>query len=171
MLDGAVIGCECNISESVFVEGGACIGDRVTIKNRVLVWEGVTIEDDVFIGPGVIFTNDRYPRGRHLPETKERYTDKKNWLTRTRVKRGATIGAGAVILPGVTIGPLACIGAGSVVTRDVPARRVVVGNPARDVGAACACGMPLRGEATCGSCGRSAKTSETSSEKPVTQHV
>ncbi|MCH7873149.1 MAG: hypothetical protein IID33_15750, partial [Planctomycetes bacterium] len=78
VLDGAVIGRECNIGDFVFVEGGACIGNHVTVKNHAMIWEGVTIEDDVFVGPGVIFTNDRYPRSRHIPQVKERYRDKKN---------------------------------------------------------------------------------------------
>ena len=178
VLDGAVIGRECNIGDSVFVEGGARVGNHVTVKNHVMIWEGVTIADDVFVGPGVIFTNDRYPRSRHIPQAKERYRDKKNWLVRTRVECGATIGAGAIILPGVTIGSFACVGAGAVVTRDVPAGRIVVGNPARDAGAACACGMPLHGAATCRTCGEPApsggsNTGETGLrvETLVTQHV
>lgn len=178
VLDGAVIGRECNIGDSVFVESGACIGNHVTVKNHVLIWEGVTIEDGVFVGPGVIFTNDRYPRSRRIPQAHRRYEKKKNWLCRTRVERGATIGAGAIILPGVTIGSFACIGAGAVVTRDVPASRVVVGNPARDVGAACVCGMPLHGAATCGACGQAAPAGQSNTgetglpvERLATQHV
>lgn len=178
VLDGAVIGRECNIGDSVFVEGGARIGNHVTVKNHAMIWEGVTIEDDVFVGPGVIFTNDRYPRSRHIPQAHRRYRHKKNWLSLTRVERGATIGAGAIILPGVTIGSFACVGAGAVVTRNVPVGRVVVGNPARDAGAACACGMPLHDAATCRACGQAAPaggsiTGETGLpvETLVTQHV
>ena len=156
VLDGAVIGRECNIGDSVFVEGGARVGNHVTVKNHVMIWEGVTIADDVFVGPGVIFTNDRYPRSRHIPQAHQRYRHKKDWLSHTRVERGATIGAGAIILPGVTIGAFACVAAGAVVTRDVAAGRVVVGNPARDAGAVCVCGMPLHGAVTCGVCGQAA---------------
>ena len=158
ILDGAVIGCGCNIGDSVYVEGGACVGNHVTVKNHVMIWEGVTIEDEVFVGPGVIFTNDRYPRSRHVAQAHGRYQQKKNWLSRTRVERGATIGAGAIILPGVTIGSFACVGAGAVVTRDVAKGRVVVGNPARDVGEACPCGLPLQGASTCRVCGESASS-------------
>lgn len=165
------MGRECNIGDSVFVESGARIGDRVTLKNRALICEGVTIENDVFIGPGVIFTNDRYPRSRGVTEANERYQTKKKGLTRTRVERGATIGAGAVILSGVTIGSFASVGAGAVVTQDVLPGRVVIGNPARDVGAVCKCGMPLRGEAICGSCGSRDTTSQSSPEQRITQYV
>jgi len=118
VLEGARIGADCNLCDRTQVEA-AEIGDRVTLKYAVIVGEGVTIEDDVFIGPNVVLTNDPFPRSkRHL----ESYP-------RTRVGRGASIGANATILPGLTIGALAMIGAGAVVTRDVPARAIVVGNP------------------------------------------
>lgn len=123
VLPQAVIGRDCNICDNVFVENDVVVGDRVTIKCGVQLWDGLRIEDDVFLGPNVTFTNDRYPRSRqHLP----RYPE-------TIVKRGASIGANSTILPGLTIGPAAMIGAGSVVTRNVPANAVVVGNPARIV--------------------------------------
>ena len=117
---GALIGEGTKIESFCFIEKGAVIGARVTLKPYVAVWAGVTIEDDVFIGHGVRFTNDSYPRvGRACP------------VEKTLVKRGASIGAGAVILPGVVIGEGAMVGAGAVVTHDVGDGWVVVGNPAR----------------------------------------
>jgi len=122
ILPGAVIGEECNICDHVFIEGNVAIGDRVTIKCGVQVWDGLRIEDDVFIGPNATFTNDLFPRSKKEFE-----------LLHTRVKRGATIGANATVLPGITIGEKAMVGAGAVVTRDVPGMVLVVGNPARVV--------------------------------------
>lgn len=121
VLRGAVIGSDCNLNAHTLVEGGAIIGDRVTLKCGVYVWDGVTLEDDVFCGPNATFTNDKNPRSKVYPEA----------FLKTTVKRGASIGAGAVILPGVTIGEGALIGAGAVVTKDVPAGETWVGNPAR----------------------------------------
>lgn len=114
------IGKNCKIEAYVYIEGGVVIGDNCKIKPFVFIPTGVTIEDDVFIGPNVAFTNDKYPSAHG------------EWkLLRTRVKRGASIGANCVILPGLTIGQYALIGAGSVVTKDVPDYAVVSGNPAR----------------------------------------
>jgi acetyltransferase-like isoleucine patch superfamily enzyme len=121
VLDGAVVGSDCNLNAHTLVEGGARIGDRVTLKCGVYVWDCVTLDDDVFVGPNVVFTNDKMPRSRVRPE---------NFAT-TRVGRGASIGGGATILPGVTIGEGAMIGAGAVVTRDVSAGETWIGNPAR----------------------------------------
>jgi UDP-2-acetamido-3-amino-2,3-dideoxy-glucuronate N-acetyltransferase len=121
VLPGAVIGRDCNICDSVFIENLVVVGDRVTVKCGVQLWDGLRIEDDVFIGPNVTFTNDPFPRSRHhLAQYPE-----------TVVKRGASLGANATILPGLVIGPGAMIGAGSVVTRNVPAHAIVVGNPGR----------------------------------------
>lgn len=120
VLAGARVGADCNLNCHTFVEGGAVIGDRVTLKSGVFVWDGVTLENDVFCGPNATFTNDKHPRSRHRPAE----------FARTLVKQGASIGAGAVILPGLTIGEGAVVGAGAVVTRDVPAGATVVGNPA-----------------------------------------
>jgi acetyltransferase-like isoleucine patch superfamily enzyme len=121
VLPTALIGADCNICDHVLVENGAVIGDRVTVKCYVQVGEGVTLEDDVFVGPNVGFTNDAFPRSRQWPAA----------YARTLVQRGASIGANVSILPGLTIGAEAMIGAGAVVTRDVPARAIVVGNPGR----------------------------------------
>lgn len=121
LLSGARIGADCNICEQVFIEGDVVVGDRVTVKCGVQLWNGLRVEDDVFIGPNVTFTNDLFPRSRRYPEV----------FMRTHIKTGASIGGGAVILPGLTIGEKAMVGAGSVVTKCVPAGAVVVGNPAR----------------------------------------
>lgn len=120
ILPGAKIGENCNICSHCFIENDTVIGNHVTIKNGVQIWDGITLEDDVMVGSNVTFTNDRYPRSGN-----------KDWqLLRTRVCKGASIGAGSVILPGLTIGENALIGAGSVVTKDVPAGEVWAGNPA-----------------------------------------
>jgi UDP-2-acetamido-3-amino-2,3-dideoxy-glucuronate N-acetyltransferase len=134
VMKGAVVGKGCNIADHAFIESGAVIGDGVVVKNGVMVWNGVEIENDVFVGPGALFTNDRLPRSRNLAEAVDRYASDDTWLARTRVCRGASIGAGAVICPGVVIGEFAMIAAGAVVTRDVAPRRLVAGNPARAVG-------------------------------------
>ena len=119
----AEIGDNCNICAHVLIENEVKIGNGVTIKSGVQVWDGITIEDDVFIGPNVTFTNDLFPRSKN-PDWK---------LSKTVVKKGASIGANATILAGVTIGENAMIGAGSVVTKDVPANTVWYGNPAKFV--------------------------------------
>jgi UDP-2-acetamido-3-amino-2,3-dideoxy-glucuronate N-acetyltransferase len=124
ILPGAVIGAACNICDQAFIENDVRIGDRVTIKCGVQVWDGITLEDDVFVGPNATFSNDPFPRSGKHPD---RYT-------RTVVKRGASIGANATILPGLTIGQKAMVGAGAVVTSDVPPMAIVAGNPARIVG-------------------------------------
>jgi len=120
VLPGAQIGVECNICDHVFIENDVVIGDRVTIKCGVQIWDGLRIEDDVFIGPNATFTNDLFPR------SKQEFA-----VLQTIVRKGATIGANATILPGITIGENAMVGAGSVVTKDVPPDALVVGNPAR----------------------------------------
>jgi len=120
VLPAARIGAACNICSHCFIENDVVIGDRVTIKNGVQIWDGLRIEDDVFIGPNVTFTNDMFPRSKAPFK-----------LLGTRVGKGATIGANATILPGLTIGENAMVGAGSVVTRDVPTNVLVAGNPAR----------------------------------------
>ena len=124
VLPGAHIGSECNICDHTFIENDITIGDRVTVKCGVQLWDGIEVEDDVFIGPNATFTNDAFPRSK-------KHRDK---LPRTRIRKGASIGANATILPGLTIGERSMVGAGSVVTRDVPADAIVAGNPARICG-------------------------------------
>jgi acetyltransferase-like isoleucine patch superfamily enzyme len=122
ILPKAVIGENCNICSHSFIENDVRIGNNVTVKCGVYLWDGITVEDNVQIGPNVTFTNDKYPRAKQPFE-----------LQRTLIKKGASIGAAAVILGGVTIGEYALIGAGSVVTKDVPANELWVGNPANFV--------------------------------------
>jgi acetyltransferase-like isoleucine patch superfamily enzyme len=124
VLIGAQIGSNCNINAQCFIENDVVIGNNVTVKCGVQLWDGITIEDDVFIGPNATFTNDKYPRSKVYPEQ----------FVRTVVKRRASIGANATILCGITIGENAMIGAGSVVTRDVPDGELWYGNPARSHG-------------------------------------
>lgn len=122
VLPNASIGEHCNICAHCFIENDVIIGDNVTIKCGVYIWDGITIEDNVQIGPNVTFTNDKYPRAKQKFE-----------LQRTTIKKNASIGAGSVILGGITIGENALIGAGSVVTKDVPNNELWLGNPARFV--------------------------------------
>jgi len=124
VLARARIGRDCNINAQVFIENDVQIGDRVTVKCGVQLWDGLSVADDVFIGPNVTFTNDRLPRSKQYPAT----------FQRTVIERGASIGANATILGGLRIGAGAMVGAGSVVTRDVPAGELWVGNPARSRG-------------------------------------
>ena len=125
VLEGARIGEDCNIGAHCFIEHDVFIGNRVTIKNGVYLFDSLEIQDDVFIGPGVTFTNDKYPKSRRLKR------DASRRYPLTIIERGVSIGGGATILPGVRIGAGATVGAGSVVTRDVPPDVVVYGNPAR----------------------------------------
>jgi UDP-2-acetamido-3-amino-2,3-dideoxy-glucuronate N-acetyltransferase len=146
VMKNAQVGCQCNIGDHAFLESGAILGDRVTVKNNVMIWEGVTVEEDVFLGPGAMFTNDRYPRSPRMAgvdAVAKRYSDKANWLSTTRVRRGASIGAGAIILCGTTIGEYALIGAGAMVRSDVPAHALMAGNPATQVGWVCHCAGKL----------------------------
>ncbi len=123
VLEGAVIGSDCNICSNVFIENDVVVGNNVTIKCGVQLWDGIDIEDNVFIGSNVTFTNDKNPVSHN-----------KNWvLEKTIVKKGASIGANATILPGIVIGENAIIGAGSVVLKDVNPNSTVVGNPAREI--------------------------------------
>jgi UDP-2-acetamido-3-amino-2,3-dideoxy-glucuronate N-acetyltransferase len=121
ILPGAVIGRDCNICSHCFIENKVVVGDRVTVKCGVQLWDGVALEDDVFVGPNATFTNDLQPRSRNAAAP----------LLPTVVKKGASIGANATILPGLIIGAGAMVGAGAVVTKDVPPGATVMGNPAR----------------------------------------
>ena len=151
VLAGARVGADGNVGDHAFVEGGAVVGDGVTIKNGVLLWSGVTVEDGVFLGPGAVFTNDAGPRAPY-PKGPA------GWRA-TLVRRGATVGANATVLSGLTIGRWAMVGAGAVVTADVPDHALVVGNPARQAGWACECGRTLPGGLAC-ACGRSYRLTE-----------
>jgi acetyltransferase-like isoleucine patch superfamily enzyme/dTDP-4-dehydrorhamnose 3,5-epimerase-like enzyme len=124
VLDGAQIGRDCNICSHCFIESDVLIGNRVTIKNGVQLWDGLRVSDDVFIGPNVSFTNDRFPRSKQYPQ--------KHLVT--IINSGASIGAGAVILPGIEIGSKAMVAAGAVVTKSIPPNSIVVGNPAKIIG-------------------------------------
>jgi acetyltransferase-like isoleucine patch superfamily enzyme len=121
ILPGAVIGRDCNINALCLIENDVVVGDRVTVKSGVQLWDGLRIEDDVFVGPNVAFTNDKLPRSKQYPPA----------FQTTTIRRGASIGANATVLGGVTIGERAMVGAGAVVTKDVPAGETWVGNPAR----------------------------------------
>lgn len=153
VMKGAVIGKGCNICGGAFIESGAVIGDRVTVKNNVMVWDRVTVEDDVFLGPNAVLTNDLRPRVA-FPTPAEEFSP-------TRIRQGATIGANATIVCGVTIGKNAFLGAGAVVIRDVPDHGLVAGNPARRIGWVCECGETLPGDLACSACGRRYEATET----------
>jgi acetyltransferase-like isoleucine patch superfamily enzyme len=121
ILKNVSVGEDCNICDHTFIESGVAIGNRVTIKNGIALWEGVTIEDDVFLGPNCVFTNDMFPRSKAHHDQ----------YLKTLIKKGASIGANATILCGITLGRYCMIGAGAVVTKSVPDFALVTGNPAR----------------------------------------
>ena len=123
ILEGAVIGENCNVCAHTLIENDVIVGNNVTIKSGVYLWDGITIENNVFLGPSVTFTNDKYPRSKVYPDE----------YMRTHIKEGASLGANATILPGITIGKNSMVGAGAVVTKDVPDNVLVVGNPAKIV--------------------------------------
>lgn len=144
VLPGARVGSDCNICDGAFVETGAVLGDRVTVKNGTLVFAGVTCEDEVFLGPNVLFTNDLRPRAAVRKGADE--------LLTTVVRRGASLGAGVVVVCGHEIGEYAFAAAGSVLAHDVPAHAFVAGNPARQKGWVCGCGERLGANLRCRHC-------------------
>lgn len=152
VMSGARIGRDCKLGKCVYVDSGVTIGERVKIQNGISVYKGVTVEDDVLLGPHMVFTNDLYPRA---------FNDHYEQLP-TLVRRGASIGANATIVCGVTLGSYCMVGAGAVVTTDVPAYALAVGNPARVIGYVCACGRRLAvdyknkldGQVHCDRCGK-----------------
>ncbi len=153
VMPDAKIGANCNIGDHSFVESKVTIGDNVTIKNGVSVWQHVHIGDNVFVGPNAVFTNDLFPRSRDA-----HWEPVETWL-----EEGVTIGANATIVCGVRLGKRCLIGAGAVVTRDVPPHAVVVGNPARRSGWVCYCGTVLPSPnttASCSRCGRSYRVTD-----------
>ena len=150
VMAGARIGRGCSLGQNVFVAKGVLIGNHVKIQNNVSVYEGVTLEDHVFCGPSMVFTNVKTPRSAFPRNTSDDYVP-------TLVRQGATIGANATIVCGVTIGQWASIAAGAVVTRDVPAYALMAGVPAKQIGWACQCGVTIEftgDQARCGTCGR-----------------
>lgn len=147
VMPGAVIGAGCSLGQNVVVMNGARLGNNVKVQNNVSIYEGVELEDDVFCGPSMVFTNVINPRS---------HVSRKAEFRRTLVRRGASIGANATVLGGTTLGEYCLIGAGSVVTGDVPAYALMVGVPARRTGWACACGVTLAGDGpdySCDACG------------------
>lgn len=138
---GARLGRDCVVGRDVFIDEGVTIGDRVKIQNLALIYHGVTVEDGVFIGPGAILTNDRFPRAITSTGDLARASD---WeVLPITLHYGCSIGAGAIVVAGVSIGRYATVGAGSVVTRGVPSHALVAGSPARRIGWVCACGARL----------------------------
>jgi acetyltransferase-like isoleucine patch superfamily enzyme len=143
VLPGAQIGGDCNINCHVFIENDVIVGNNVTIKPGVQLWNGLRIEDGVFIGPNVSFVNDQHPRSQQRPEK----------FLITTIKKGASIGANATVLGSVTVGRYAFVGAGSVVTKDVPGNVLMYGNPASRRGFVCNCGSTLTSDLICKKCG------------------
>jgi UDP-2-acetamido-3-amino-2,3-dideoxy-glucuronate N-acetyltransferase len=141
VLPDAIIGNNCNINSHCFIENNVLIGDNVTVKCGVYIWDGITIDNNVHIGPNVTFINDLYPRSKHNFE-----------VSRTVIKHGASIGANATIISGITIGEFALVGAGSVVTKNIPNNTLWIGNPARQTAYVCNCGQKLDEDLHCKQC-------------------
>jgi len=153
IMEGARVGKNCNIGDHCYIESGVVLGNGVILKNGNMLFKGVTIQDGVFVGPHVFFTNDLYPRSRWLPQMQWR-DDEAVWLVSTLVKRGASLGSGAIILGGITVGEYAMVGAGAIATKDILPYALVRGNPARQAGWVCQCGQPLRFDGRCSVCAR-----------------
>ena len=152
ILKGAQIGKNANICDHTFIENEVLIGDNVTIKNGVYLWDGITIEDNVMIGPAAVFTNDLYPRSKNVNYIKKH----------TLLRKGSSIGANSTILAGITVGKYALVGAGSVVTKDVPDFSIVYGNPAKLKGYVCVCTKKIsfKNKSFVCQCGRKYKISK-----------
>ena len=150
--EGAVIGRRCIFGKGAYIDRDVRIGDSCKLQNGVFVYRGFSLEDGVFLGPGVMLLNDKHPRAIN-PDGTPKIDD--DWVVSEGVvEEGAAVGGGAVVLPGVRIGRMALVGAGSVVTKDVPERGIVAGNPARLRGFACDCGHVLDEQGRCAHCGR-----------------
>lgn len=158
--EGAEIGANCIVGKNVYIDSGVHLGDNVKVQNNSSLYHPLTIEDGVFIGPHVIFANDMLPRAINPDGSRKSASD---WQRKQSfVRYGASVGAGAIVLPGLTVGTWAMVGAGAVVTHDVPERAIVVGNPARVVGRACVCGARMNeveGVYHCPVCGRNGSLS------------
>jgi UDP-2-acetamido-3-amino-2,3-dideoxy-glucuronate N-acetyltransferase len=160
--EGARVGRECVLGKGVYVDKDVVVGDRCKLENRASLFHGATLEDGVFIGPHAIIANDRFPRAINPDGTLKSDDD---WLVEpVLVREGASIGAGAIVLPGITVGKWAVVGAGAVVTASVPEHAIVRGNPARNSGWACVCGHRLRETETrtwrCDTCERTYEAAE-----------
>lgn len=161
----ARVGSDCIIGAGAYIDAGVVVGDHCKIQNLVCVYHGFTVEDGVFLGPGVLLLNDKLPRAMNRDGTLKQASD---WtVSQGRVREGASVGGGSVVLPGVTIGRFAMVGAGAVVTKDVPDHGLVYGNPARLAGYACFCGAKLPAEpgarevtVRCAACGSSVTLGE-----------
>ena len=158
IMDDVTVGEDCNLGANVYIENGVVIGNRVKIKNNIAIYSGVTCEDDVFLGPNCVFTNVINPRS---------FIERKSEFKPTLVKKGASIGANATVICGHSIGRYALVGAGAVVTRDVPDYGLALGNPARLKGYVCKCGTTLRKEErilSCPECGNRYRQKENALE-------
>jgi len=158
VMSGAKIGARCSLGQNVNVGGRAVLGNGVKVQNNVSIYDDVIIEDEVFCGPSMVFTNVINPRA---------FVERKHEYKRTLIKRGASIGANATIVCGVTLGEYCFVGAGSVVTKDVPAYALVYGSPARQHGWVCKCGTKLENDLTCSGCGEKYKETEQGIEELV----
>jgi UDP-2-acetamido-3-amino-2,3-dideoxy-glucuronate N-acetyltransferase len=158
VMSGAKIGARCSLGQNVNVGGRAVLGNGVKVQNNVSIYDEVIIEDDVFCGPSMVFTNVVNPRS---------FVERKHEYRRTLVKKGASIGANATVVCGVAIGRYAFVGAGSVVTKDVPDYALVYGNPARQHGWVCVCGVKLDEQLVCPACGKKYTKSEHGLEESV----
>ena len=160
LMKGSSVGEHCNIGENVFMESGVKLGNNVKVKNNVAIYTGVLSEDDVFIGPNVVFTNVANPRS---------FIERKSEFKQTVIKKGATIGANATIVCGNDIGEYAFVGAGSVVTKSVPAYTMVIGNPAKKYAYVCWCGYTLDENLKCKVCGKQYKKDSKGQISPVSE--